>query len=90
MNFSRLYLSHKIYLKEVVSLIFVRNLRVHLININILLWVRLLNLIGLKQLILVKVVISLAMLKIYLNDLNLTLDSSNILILILIFCINFL
>ena len=88
MNFSLLYLLHKIYLKEVVSLIFVRNLRVHLININVLLWVRLLNLIGLKQLILVKVVISLAMLKIYLNDLDLTLDFSNIFI--LIFCINFL
>ena len=71
MNFSLLYLPHKIYLKEVVSLIFVRNLRVHLININVLLWVRLLNLIGSKQLILVKVVISLAMLKIYLKDLDL-------------------
>ena len=76
MNFSLLYLPHKIYLKEVVSLIFVRNLRVHLININVLLWVRLLNLIGLKQLILVKVVISLAMLKIYLKDLDLTLDTN--------------
>ena len=88
MNFSLLYLLHKIYLKEVVSLIFVRNLRVHLININVLLWVRLLNLIGSKQLILVKVVISLAMLKIYLKDLDLMLDTSNIFI--LIFCIIFL
>ena len=35
MNFNLLYLLHKIYLKEVVSLIFVRNLRVHLININV-------------------------------------------------------
>ena len=59
MNFNLLYLPYKIYLKEVVSLIFVRNLRVHLINVNVLLWVRLLNLIGLKQLILVKEVISL-------------------------------
>ena len=88
MNFSLLYLPHKIYLKEVVNLIFIRNLRVRLININVLLWVRLVNLIGLKQLILAKVVISLAMLKIYLNNLDLTLDSSNIFI--LIFCINFL
>ena len=88
MNFSLLYLPYKIYLKEVINLIFIRNLRVRLININVLLWVRLLNLIGLKQLILAKVVISLAMLKIYLNDLDLTLDSSNIFI--LIFCINFL
>ena len=88
MNLSLLYLLHKIYLKEVVSLIFVRNLRVHLININVLLWVRLLNLIGFKQIILVKVVISLAMLKIYLKDLDLTLDTNNIFI--LIFCIIFL